>query len=80
MEDIAEILVPLIAILSIFVVLPALILRHSERKRELELKHKDTVSGDILQLADRMEQRIEALERILDVEAPGWREKHHEQR
>ncbi len=72
-------LIPLVAIISLFVVLPALILRHFERKRAHELQTRSGVSADVLQIAERMEQRIDALERILDVEVPGWREKHRGQ-
>lgn len=31
--------------------------------------------GELWESAQRMETRIHALERILDAEAPGWREK-----
>ncbi len=31
--------------------------------------------GELWQSAERMEGRIQALERILDAEAPGWRSK-----
>ncbi len=31
--------------------------------------------GELWENAERMESRIHALERILDVEAPGWRNK-----
>ena len=33
----------------------------------------ETALGDLWQSAQRMEGRIEALERVLDSEAPGWR-------
>ncbi|HEY0975627.1 MAG TPA: envelope stress response membrane protein PspB [Solimonas sp.] len=72
-------LIPLVAIVSLFVVLPAMILRHIERKRALEAQKHDGVSDELLQVAERMEKRIDALERILDVEVPGWREKHRVQ-
>ncbi len=79
MEEIVALLIPLAAIISLFVVLPALIMRHAERKRVHDLQTRSGVSDDILKIADRMEQRIDALERILDVEVPGWREKHRAQ-
>jgi phage shock protein B len=34
---------------------------------------------DIWRSAKRMERRIEALESILDAEAPGWRKRHDEE-
>ncbi len=79
MEDSIALLIPLFAIISLFVVLPALILRHFERKRAHEVLIKGGVSAEVMDIAERMERRIDALERILDVEAPGWREKHREQ-
>ncbi|SEP65035.1 phage shock protein B [Solimonas aquatica] len=80
MEALTDILVPMTAIIGLFVVLPYLFLRHAAHKRELELKHRPQVADpQLLELAQRMEQRIEALEKLLDVEVPGWREKHREQ-
>ncbi len=80
MENFFDNLIPLIAVTGIFVVIPILIFRFVVHRRELELSSKVTVSHGILERADRMETRIETLERLLDVEAPGWREKNHEQR
>lgn len=34
------------------------------------------LSSDLIRRAEHMEQRIEALERILDNESPGWRHRH----
>ncbi|WP_043113461.1 hypothetical protein [Solimonas soli] len=79
METISALLIPLVAVTGLFIVIPLLIFRHVAQKRELELKHKTVVSGELTELADRLEKRIDTLERLLDVEAPGWREKHHEQ-
>ena len=33
---------------------------------------------ELLQLADRLTDRIDALERILDVDAPDWRQHKHQ--
>ena len=79
MENFFENLIPLIAVTGIFIVMPLLIFRHVTHKRELEVKHKSAVSGELVELAERLEKRIDVLERLLDVESPGWREKHHEQ-
>lgn len=76
MED----LVPLMAIICIFVVLPALILNFIAKLRETRSRESDSdrsASTDLARTAERMERRIEALERILDTEAPGWRNRHH---
>ncbi|MGH8460366.1 MAG: envelope stress response membrane protein PspB [Stenotrophobium sp.] len=73
-------IVPVIAILSIFVILPWLALHYRDRKRQLEsqrqLNNMPADTNELSALAERMEQRIESLEKILDAEAPGWRQKH----
>lgn len=81
MEAFFENLIPLVAVSGIFIVLPYLVLRHLAHKRELEFKHGGQTQADaqLVELAQRMERRIEALEQLLDVEVPGWREKHREQ-
>lgn len=79
MEAFFENLIPLTAIVGIFIVLPYMLLRHNAHKRELELKHRSQADSQLTDVAQRMERRIEALEQLLDVEVPGWREKHREQ-
>jgi len=32
--------------------------------------------AELTQMAERMNQRIDTLESILDAEVPGWREQH----
>ena len=77
-----EDLVPVVAVLSPFVFVICLIwliLHYRDRRRKHESSSPAIVAGaELERLADRMEKRIDALERILDVEAPGWRKKHHE--
>lgn len=80
MENFFDNLIPLIAVTGIFVVIPVLLFRHIAHKRDANAHNTGVVSADLLNLADRMERRIDTLERLLDVEAPGWREKHHEHR
>lgn len=75
-----EELVPLLAIVCLFVILPGMAMWFSDRKRRWLREHSEpsqVASGDLLRLAERMEHRIEALEKILDAEAPGWRNRHH---
>jgi phage shock protein B len=71
-------LVPIVAMLSIFVAPLWLILHYRDRRRlhEIELQKKSVNNDELNQVADRMEQRIDALEAILDTEAPGWRKRH----
>lgn len=75
-----EELIPLIAIICIFVVLPGMILHYVAKMRETRSRETDTdrMAGQELErLAVKMEQRIDSLEKILDAEAPGWRNRHH---
>ncbi len=73
-------LIPLVAIISIFVVLPGMAMYFADRKRRWQHEHAGTspVTAELSALAERMERRIEALKQILDAESPGWRKKHHE--
>lgn len=75
MDDFAGI----IAITAIVLVgLPAVILHYvTEWKKQNRIKPEDErMIADMWRAARRMEDRIEALETILDDEAPGWRRKH----
>jgi phage shock protein B len=80
-ENFFENLIPLVAVTGIFVVFPVLLFRHFAHRRDskLQMQGGGVVDKDLIELADRMEKRIDTLERLLDVEAPGWRERHHEQ-
>lgn len=75
-----EELIPLVAILSVFVILPGMAMYFSDRKRrwEAERTRNSAPDPELSLIAERMERRIEALERILDAESPGWRKKYHE--
>ena len=76
MEDLTGI----IAILCVFgtpVAIVWMVLRH-RREQRAEKQATSTASAELTDIAHRMEQRIEALEQILDAEAPGWRKRHHE--
>lgn len=75
-----EEIVPLVAVICIFVVLPATVMHYIAKMRATrshEVSSDRLASTELEQLASRMEQRIENLERILDAEAPGWRNRHH---
>jgi phage shock protein B len=70
-----EYIVPLIAILSIFVLLPTIIFHYItlwKRQRGLGTDQEHMLE-DLWRIARTMERRIETLEQILDHEAPGWR-------
>ncbi|MGH8541133.1 MAG: envelope stress response membrane protein PspB [Stenotrophobium sp.] len=71
-------IVPIVALLCIFVAPLWLVLHYRDRKRqtEVELQSKSGNTAELTVVAEKMEQRIDALEKILDTEAPGWRQKH----
>jgi phage shock protein B len=76
-----EVLIPLFAIVAVFgtpVLIVWIILHysHKNRKERSAAAPGGLSNGELARLAERMEQRIEALEAILDTEAPGWRKKN----
>ncbi|MDP9140962.1 MAG: envelope stress response membrane protein PspB [Pseudomonadota bacterium] len=76
-----EELIPLVAILCLFVILPGMAMFFADRKRRFNAEQagKTTTNSVALEaLAERMEHRIDALEQILDTESPGWRKKYRE--
>lgn len=79
--DLVEALIPIIAILSIFVILPWMFFHYIFKRREANTAQAgDPLMNSKLQgIADRLEKRIQALETILDAEVPGWR-KHMDRR
>ena len=83
MEDTATVIGGLMGIsLIVFVtfVMPIWIFMHyKHRARQQPVPIAPSVSSsdaaDLVAIADRMEQRVTALEGIMDAEAPGWRAK-----
>lgn len=70
----------LLAIICLFVILPGMVLWFIDRRSRRKNQQSESVqvdNADLLRVAERMEQRIEALEKILDAEAPNWRNRHH---
>ncbi len=72
--------IPIIAVVAIFVVLPAMFLHYiTEWKKMKSLSAQDEESfGDLRSLADRLDDRIRTMERILDDEVPDWRSRHYD--
>jgi phage shock protein B len=70
--------IPIIAIVSLFIIAPWMAFRHEERKRELSAR--EAMGGEDAQYfhsaLSRLERRVKSLEAILDSEAPGWRKRH----
>ncbi len=66
----------LICVLFLVVVAPIWILAHYAtrwRAARVLSKEQEQVLGELWETAQRMEERAENLERLLDAEAPGWR-------
>ncbi len=74
--SLSEALVPVIAIISLFVVMPALIFHYIlqlRKARSLSEKDEQTID-DMYALAQRLEDRVRTIERIMDADSPGWRQ------
>ncbi|MHA7872478.1 MAG: envelope stress response membrane protein PspB [Hyphococcus sp.] len=65
----------------IFVACPAVLLHYRTEMRKTKSISADDerLVDDLWKTAQRLERRVEALETILDKEAPDWREDHQEQ-
>lgn len=70
-----EALIAIPVLLIIFVIPLWLILHYvAKLKATKSLSHADEETlAELWQLSEKLEQRIESLETILDEEAPGWR-------
>lgn len=68
----------LVAVLAPFVFVLALVwmVMHYRRSTKMAEDDKRTPSAELIRRAEIMEHRIDALERILDAESPGWRHRH----
>ena len=66
---------PVIAIISIFVVLPGMVLHYLTRNKEIAAKAAGdpTMNARLVDIAERLERRIEAIESLLEHEMPGWK-------
>lgn len=65
----------IVAIVCLLVVLPGMVLWFLDRRRRSDDSTGPAAPppAELAQRAERMEQRITALEKLLDAEAPGWR-------
>ena len=66
-------MIPITALVSSLVIRPWLRLHYSSRSALSDEDRQAMV--ELRAAADRMEQRLATLERILDADAPGWRER-----
>ena len=73
-----ELTVAIVAI--IFVAFPAVVMHYQTELRKTKSISPDDerLVDDLWKTAQRLERRVEALETILDKEAPDWRRDHEE--
>jgi len=71
-----EVLIPLVAVISIFIVLPGMVMHYITRGRELAAKAAGdpNMNARLVDVAERLERRLEAIETLLDHEVPGWKQ------
>jgi phage shock protein B len=69
-------LTPAFIILAVAVMLAVIFhYRHKARLISYEARREDASVAELRDLAATLERRMVTLERILDAEAPGWRER-----
>lgn len=71
---------PIVIVALMFVAFPAVILHYiTEWRKAKVLTPKDEASLDDLRtIAEKLETRLESMERILDDEVPDWRSRRHD--
>jgi phage shock protein B len=71
-----EELAPALAIISIFVVLPGMVLHYLSRNKEIAARAAGdpTMNARLVEIAERLERRIDAIETLLEHEVPGWKQ------
>ena len=71
-----EELAPVFAIISIFIVLPGMVLHYLTRNKEIAARAAGdpTMNARLVDIAERLERRIDAIETLLDHEVPGWKQ------
>lgn len=70
-----EAFIPIIAIISIFVVLPGMVLYYLTRNKDIAAKAAGdpAMNARLVEIAERLERRIDAIESLLEHEMPGWK-------
>jgi phage shock protein B len=70
-----EELAPVLAIVSIFIVLPGMVLHYLTKNKEIAAKAAGdpAMNSRLVDIADRLERRIDAIESLLEHEMPGWK-------
>lgn len=70
-----EFMVTMFVIFSIFIVLPWMVLNFLSKRREsvVAAAGDPAMNATLLNIAEKLERRLDAIETILDHEIPGWR-------
>ncbi|WP_395611888.1 envelope stress response membrane protein PspB [Allosphingosinicella sp.] len=70
-----EIIIPIFAIVSLFILLPWLVFHYVTKwKAQATLTTEDeNLLDELHELARRLDDRMQTIERIIDAENPGWR-------
>jgi phage shock protein B len=70
-----EELAPVLAIVSIFIVLPGMVLHYLTKNKEIAAKAAGdpAMNSRLVDIAERLERRIDAIETLLEHEMPGWK-------
>jgi len=66
------------AIISIFIVLPAMVFHYLIKNKEIAARAAGdpAMNARLIEIAERLERRIESIETLLDHESPGWKKTH----
>jgi phage shock protein B len=78
MEEVGPMVVAIVAI--VFLALPAMIMHYATewRKARSPTPDDERLVDDLWKTAQRLEKRVDALETILDKEAPAWRTEYRD--
>ncbi|EMD82953.1 envelope stress response membrane protein PspB [Pacificimonas flava] len=70
---------PVVAIIAIFVALPWIVLHYmSQWKKGRSISTDDEqLLDDLYHISQRLDERIQSIERIMDVDSPEWRRLSH---
>lgn len=73
-------LTPIAIVALLFVGMPAVILHYITQWRKAKVLTPDSEANldDLRTVAERLERRLETMERILDDEVPDWRSRRHD--
>ncbi|WP_114393210.1 envelope stress response membrane protein PspB [Oleisolibacter albus] len=67
----------IVPVVALMIPIVSIVMKHLTKWRELRAGGlSEGAAGELTSRAERLEDRVAQLERILDAEAPGWRLKH----